>query len=159
MTLVASMISAGVKSNSVAESAVIKCDVRTLPHQDVHYVHDQLNRLLDGLEGVSFQINYTAVPSASPYDGAGAAFATAVQEATMAALDNEKLVFVPNLTVGFTDSRLVRHLCPVIYGFLPSHPDADPTKGGAHNINESADIESLILSTKMLVTLAYDLLT
>ena len=161
MTLVASMISAGVKSNSVAESAVIKCDVRTLPHQDIHYVHEQLSRLLDGLEGVSFQINYTAVPSASPYieaGGAGAAFATAVQEATMAALDNEQLVFVPNLTVGFTDSRLVRHLCPVIYGFLPSHPDADPTKGGAHNINESADIESLILSTKMLVILAYDLL-
>ena len=76
----------------------------------------------------------------------------------MAALDNEKLAFVPNLTVGFTDSRLIRHLCPVIYGFLPSHPSADPTKGGAHNINESADIESLILSTKMLVTLAYDLL-
>lgn len=158
MTLVASMISAGVKSNSVAETAVIKCDVRTLPHQDVGYVSDQLSRLLDGLDGVSFQINYTAVPSASPYEGAGASFATAVQEATMAALDNERLTFVPNLTVGFTDSRLVRHLCPVIYGFLPSHPSADPTKGGAHNINESADIESLVLSTKMLITLAYDLL-
>ncbi|MDQ3548371.1 MAG: M20/M25/M40 family metallo-hydrolase, partial [Chloroflexota bacterium] len=42
MTLVATMINAGVKSNSVAESCTITCDVRTLPHQDEAYVHDQL---------------------------------------------------------------------------------------------------------------------
>ena len=159
MTLVASMINAGVKSNSVAESCTITCDVRTLPHQDEDYVRGQLAGLLDGLDGVSFAINYTAVPSASPYDDEGEAFAAQVRAATRVALGREDLAFVPGLTVGFTDSRLVRHLCPVIYGFLPSHPDADPSKGGAHNINESTDIESLILSTKMLVTLAYDTLT
>ncbi len=159
MTLVASMINAGVKSNSVAESCTITCDVRTLPHQDEEYVRGQLAGLLDDLEGISFAINYTAVPSASPYDDEGEAFAARVRAATRAALGRDDLAFVPGLTVGFTDSRLVRHLCPVIYGFLPSHPDADPSKGGAHNINESTDIASLILSTKMLVTLAYDLLT
>lgn len=158
MTLVASMIDAGVKSNSVAESCAITCDVRTLPHQDEAYVHGELSKLLDGLDGVSFRINYTAVPSASPYEGAGAKFSQAVEGATCDALGRDDLNFVPSLTVGFTDSRLVRHLCPVIYGFLPSHPDADASKGGAHNINESTDIESMILSTKMLVTLAYDLL-
>jgi acetylornithine deacetylase/succinyl-diaminopimelate desuccinylase-like protein len=159
MTLVASMINAGVKSNSVAESCTITCDVRTLPHQDDEYVRGQLAGLLDGLDGVSFAINYTAVPSASPYDDEGEMFAAQVRAATRVALGREDLAFVPGLTVGFTDSRLVRHLCPVIYGFLPSHPDADPSKGGAHNINESTDIESLILSTKMLVALAYDTLT
>lgn len=159
MTLVASMINAGIKSNSVAESCTIKCDVRTLPHQDEGYVRDQLTRLFAGLEGVSFGINYTAVPSASPYDGDGEYFSARVRAATRTALGRENLTFLPSLTMGFTDSRLVRHLCPVIYGFLPGHPDADPTKGGAHNINESTDIESLILSTRMLVELAYDLLT
>lgn len=159
MTLVASMIDAGVKSNSVAESCTITCDVRTLPHQDEAYVRAQLQGLLGGLPGVSFIINYTAVPSASPYDGAGAAFAAQVRAATAAALGREDLAFVPSLTVGFTDSRLVRDHCPIIYGFLPSHPDDDPHKGGAHNINESTSIESLILSTKMLVALAYDALS
>jgi acetylornithine deacetylase/succinyl-diaminopimelate desuccinylase-like protein len=159
MTFVASMIHAGVKSNSVAESCEIKCDIRTLPHQDERYVRDQLTRLLAGLDGVSFVINYTAVPSASPYDRDDDGFAERVRAATRTALGRDDLAFVPSLTVGFTDSRLVRHLCPVVYGFLPSHPDADPSKGGAHNIDESADIESMILSTKMLVALAYDLLT
>lgn len=159
MTLVASMINAGVKSNSVAESCTITCDVRTLPHQDEAYVRAQLQGLLGELPGVSFVINYTAVPSASPYDGAGAAFAARVRAATAAALGRDDLAFVPSLTVGFTDSRLVRDQCPIIYGFLPNHPDDDPSKGGAHNINESTSIESLILATKMLVTLAYDTLS
>ena len=159
MTLVASMINAGVKSNSVAESCTITCDVRTLPHQDEAYVRAQLDDLLAGLPGVSFIINYTAVPSASPYDGPGADFAARVREATSIALGRDDLTFVPSLTVGFTDSRLVRAQCPIIYGFLPNHPDDDPAKGGAHNINESTSIESLILSTKMLVALAYDTLS
>ena len=157
MTLVATMIDAGVKSNSVAETCTVTCDVRTLPHQDDAYLRAQLDRLVDGLDGVTYQINYTAVPSASPYDGEP--FAERVQAATRAALGRDDLEFVPSLTVGFTDSRLVRHLAPVIYGYLPSHPDADQSKGGAHNINESTDIDSLILSTKMLLALAYDTLS
>lgn len=156
MTLVATMLRAGVKSNSVAETCTITCDVRTLPHQDEEYLRGQLDVLLGGLDGVSYTINHTAVPSASPYDGEE--FAGSVREATKAALGRADTGFVPSLTLGFTDSRLVRSLTPVIYGFLPSHPEADPDKAGAHNINESTDIESLILSTKMLVLLAWDLL-
>lgn len=156
MTLVATMVRAGIKSNSVAETCTITCDVRTLPHQDERYLRDQLDRLFAGLDGVSYQINYTAVPSASPYEGER--FAASVREATRAALGRDDIGFLPSLTAGFTDSRLVRPVTPVVYGFLPSHPDADASKSGAHNINESTDIESLLLSTKMLLLLAWDLL-
>lgn len=156
MTFVATMIDAGVKSNSVAESCLITCDVRTLPHQDDAYLRDQLTELFAGLDGVTFEIVYTARPNASPYQGER--FADAVAAATKAALGRDDLSFVPSLTVGFTDSRLVRHLTPVIYGYLPSHPDADPSKGGAHNINESTDIGSMLLSLKMLLALAWDVL-
>jgi acetylornithine deacetylase/succinyl-diaminopimelate desuccinylase-like protein len=117
-----------------------------------------LSALLADIDGTSFSIRYTAVPSASPYDAGPEGFAARVQAATRAALGRDDLAFVPSLTVGFTDSRLVRPLGPVIYGFLPRHPGDDPNKGGAHNINESADIESMILSTKLFVALAYDLL-
>jgi acetylornithine deacetylase/succinyl-diaminopimelate desuccinylase-like protein len=158
MTLVATMIDAGVKSNSVAETCLVTCDVRTLPHQDDGYVRDQLTALFAGLEGVSFAIRYTAVPSDSPYDEAPDGFAARVQAATRAALGRDDLLFVPSLTVGFTDSRLVRGLTPVIYGFLPRHPADDPRLGGAHNINESASIESMVLTTKLFAAVAYDLL-
>jgi acetylornithine deacetylase/succinyl-diaminopimelate desuccinylase-like protein len=98
------------------------------------------------------------VPNASPWDDALDGFASRLQAATRAALGRDDLLFIPSLTLGFTDSRLVRHLTPTIYGFLPRHPDDDPALGGAHNINESAAISSMVLTTKLFLALAYDLL-
>src|SRR5207248_9060404 len=68
MTLVASMIQAGVKSNSVAEKCLITCDVRTLPHQGPDYVQQQLESLLDGIDGVRVEVIQTSVSNASPFD-------------------------------------------------------------------------------------------
>jgi acetylornithine deacetylase/succinyl-diaminopimelate desuccinylase-like protein len=152
MTIVASMIKAGVKSNSVAETALITCDVRTLPWQDEAYVAKQLDHILDGLSDVSYEIITTAIPSASPYDNA---FLESMRQATADALGRDDLKFFPGLTTGFTDSRLVRPLGIAAYGFGPSHPDSDPSLDGAHNINESASIEDLMLSTRFMVALAY----
>jgi acetylornithine deacetylase/succinyl-diaminopimelate desuccinylase-like protein len=152
MTIVASMIKAGVKSNSVAETALITCDVRTLPWQDEAYVARQLDQILDGLSDVSYEIITTAIPSASPYDHA---FLESMRQATTDALGMDDLKFFPGLTTGFTDSRLVRPLGIAAYGFGPSHPDSDPSLDGAHNINESASIEDLMLSTRFMVALAY----
>jgi acetylornithine deacetylase/succinyl-diaminopimelate desuccinylase-like protein len=152
MTIVASMINAGVKSNSVAESCLITCDVRTLPWQDEAYVARQLDTMFDGLDGVSYEIVTTAVPSASPYDHG---FVGAMQSAVGQALGRDDLAFFPGLTTGFTDSRLVRPLGINAYGFGPSHPDSDPSLDGAHNINESASIEDLMVMTRFMVALAY----
>jgi acetylornithine deacetylase/succinyl-diaminopimelate desuccinylase-like protein len=152
MTIVASMIKAGVKSNSVAETALITCDVRTLPWQDEAYVARQLDQILAGLDNVSYEIITTAIPSASPYDNA---FVEAMHRATGDALGVEGLKFFPGLTTGFTDSRLVRPLGIAAYGFGPSHPDSDPSLDGAHNINESASIDDLMLMTRFMVALAY----
>jgi acetylornithine deacetylase/succinyl-diaminopimelate desuccinylase-like protein len=152
MTIVASMIKAGVKSNSVAETALVTCDVRTLPWQDEAYVARQLDQILDGLSDVTYEIITTAVPSASPYDNG---FLDAMRSATEDALGVTGLRFFPGLTTGFTDSRLVRPLGIAAYGFGPSHPDSDPSLDGAHNINESASIEDLMLMTRFMVALAY----
>jgi acetylornithine deacetylase/succinyl-diaminopimelate desuccinylase-like protein len=46
----------------------------------------------------------------------------------------------------------------IAYGFTPTHPDSDPSKEGAHNINESASIADLMVRTRMFVALAWDLL-
>jgi hypothetical protein len=47
----------------------------------------------------------------------------------------------------------------VTYGFIPSHPNDDPTKSGAHNINESTGVDSLITATRFHVALAWHILS
>ena len=155
MTLVATMINAGVKSNSVAENCTIICDIRSMPWQDKEYVRQQVEGIVAGMDGVAVEIIETAISNNSPYESPFRAF---VEQATKDATAIDDLRFVPGLTVGFTDSRFVRPLGNVTYGFIPSHPDDDPTKSGAHNINESTGVESLITATRFHVALAWHIL-
>jgi acetylornithine deacetylase/succinyl-diaminopimelate desuccinylase-like protein len=150
------MISGGIKSNSVPESCTLICDVRTLPHQDQAYVRSQVDALLAGIEGVSYELIYTAVPSASPFN---TDFAAAVRRATEVATGRHDLLWLPSLTTGFTDARLVRPLGVTIYGFGPAHPDSDPNfPSGVHGANENTEIRGLLLQTKLFMALACDVL-
>ncbi len=153
MTLVATMIQAGVKSNSVAESCLITCDVRSLPHQSPAYVKEQLEALLAGINGLTVEVIETSVSNASTFDHE---LTDHVMAATKKAVGRDDLEFLPGITVGFTDSRFVRPLGNIAFGFMPSHPDADPSKSGAHNINESVDLNSIVNITRYLVALAWE---
>lgn len=156
MTLVPTMFSGGVKSNSIPASCTLVCDVRTLPHQDEAYVRSQVEKMLAGIEGASYELIYTAVPSASPYN---TELAAALRRATEAATGRRDLIWLPGLTTGFTDSRLVRPLGTIVYGFGPDHPDADPNfPSGIHGANESTEIRDLMLKTQMFIALACDVL-
>jgi acetylornithine deacetylase/succinyl-diaminopimelate desuccinylase-like protein len=156
MTLTPTMIKAGVKSNSIAERVLLTCDIRTLPGQDTGYVQHELERVLGGLPDVSWDLTRTATPSASP---AGHPFAESLRRATAAALGRDDFAWAPGLTTGFTDSRLIRPLGTIVYDFGPAHPDADPSLDGAHNKNESMDIASLVVQTRMFLALAWDVLS
>ncbi|MFW6075216.1 MAG: M20 family metallopeptidase [Chloroflexota bacterium] len=157
MTLVASMIHGGVKSNSVAENCRITCDVRTLPHQDAEYVQREVEKLCEGIEGTRVEVIETSPPSASPYDHPYLDHVMAATKNTVKrAIGRDDIEFVPGITVGFTDSSFVRPLGNIAYGFTPGHPDADPSKSGAHNINESADIESIVNICRFMVALAWE---
>jgi acetylornithine deacetylase/succinyl-diaminopimelate desuccinylase-like protein len=155
MTIVASMINAGVKSNSVAENCTIVCDIRSMPWQDKAYVQRQVEGIIEGLDGVTVEVIETAISNNSPYDSP---FRSYVEQATKDATGLDDLRFVPGLTVGFTDSRFVRPLGNVTYGFIPSHPNDDPAKSGAHNINESTGVDSLVAATRFTVALAWNIL-
>ena len=155
MTVTPTMIGGGIKSNSVPESIRLTCDVRTLPHQNDGYVREQLTEMFEGIPGVSFEIDYMAVPNASPFE---TDFAQRVRAATALAIDNEDVQFIPGISTGFTDSRFTRPLNIVTYGFSGSHPDDDPMLSRAHGTDESVGIKSLISGTKVMLALAYDLL-
>ena len=155
MTLTPTMVSGGIKSNSVPESIRLTCDVRSLPHQDENYVRQQLNQLLDGIPGVEFEIDYMAVPNSSDFD---TDFSKRIQAVTARVLDREDIQWVPAISTGFTDSRFTRPLGIITYGFNGSHPDDDPMLTRAHGTDESIGINSLISGTKIMLALAYDLL-
>ena len=156
MTITPTMIGGGIKSNSIPAACLITCDIRTLPHQDLDYVHQEVEKILEGIPDVEFDIDYTAVPSLTPYD---TPFAAQVRQASETAMDGSEAVWIPTFSTGFTDSRFVRQMGIPTYGFQLSHPEDDPDLSNIHGTNESIDIRSLIIGTKMLVALAYNVLT
>ena len=155
MTITPTMIQGGIKSNSVPESVRLTCDVRTLPHQDEAYVRSELEKILEGVPGVEIDIDYMSVPNASPFE---TDFARRIQISAATALNRDDIQWVPSLSTGFTDSRFTRNLGTTTYGFVGSHPDDDPMLAHVHGTDESVGIQSLMSGTKIMLTLAYDLL-
>lgn len=155
MTLTPTMISGGIKSNSVPESIRLTCDVRTLPHQSDDYLRSQLDAILEGIPGVSYEIDYMAVPNSSDFQ---TELGRSIRESTARALDRDDIQWVPAISAGFTDSRFTRPLGTITYGFSGSHPDDDPMLSRAHGTDESVGISSLISGTKIMLALAIDIL-
>ena len=155
MTLTPTMISGGIKSNSVPETIRLTCDVRTLPHQSDDYLREQLDAILEGIPNTTYEIDYMAVPNSSSFD---TDLGRSIQRATAAALGIDDIQWVPAISTGFTDSRFTRPLGTVTYGFNGSHPDDDPMLSRAHGTDESIGISSLISGTKIMLALAIDVL-
>jgi acetylornithine deacetylase/succinyl-diaminopimelate desuccinylase-like protein len=155
MTVAPTMVSSGIKSNSIPALAELTCDVRSLPHQDESYVRGQLGELLNGIEGSRMELETWAVSNGSPFDSP---FVIQLKRATELALGREDITLVPSACVGFTDSRCVRPLGAQVYGFAPLTPGSDTVRPGVHGVDEAMEIENLVLRTKMQMALAYSTL-
>jgi acetylornithine deacetylase/succinyl-diaminopimelate desuccinylase-like protein len=151
MSVAPTVTAAGAKSNSIPATATLICDVRTLPHQDEDYVRQELNKLIKGIDGISFELDVWAISNSSPVDSP---FVDLMKRATEAVLGQE-ILMIPDITTGFTDSRCVRPLGTHTYGFAPLTPDSDTTRTGVHGINEAMEISNLVFRTKMQVALVY----
>jgi acetylornithine deacetylase/succinyl-diaminopimelate desuccinylase-like protein len=149
------MVNGGAKSNSIPESIKLTCDVRTLPHQDDSYLRQELEKVIGGIPGVSYDVDYMAVPNSSPFD---TTFARSIKSAAATALNLDNVQIVPSISTGFTDSRFTRPLGITTYGFSGSHPDDDPTLTRAHGTDESIGIKSLMNSSRVMLSLAYQML-
>ncbi len=155
MTLTPTMISGGIKSNSVPETIRLTCDVRTLPHQSDDYLREQLDAILEGIPNATYEIDYMAVPNSSAFE---TALGDSIRQATARALNRDDIQWVPAISTGFTDSRFTRPLGTITYGFSGSHPDDDPMLSRAHGTDESVGISSLVSGTKIMLALAIDIL-
>ena len=154
MTLTPTMIKGGVKSNSVPEEITLTCDVRTLPFQDEAYLRTQLDKTLADIPGVSYEIDYMAVPNSSPFN---TELAAALRKAQALAISRDDIQWAPAVSNGFTDSRFTRNIGIVTYGFSGAHPDDDPMLSRAHGTDESVGIASLISATRCMIALSYDM--
>jgi acetylornithine deacetylase/succinyl-diaminopimelate desuccinylase-like protein len=154
MTLTPTMMSGGVKSNSVPETIKITCDVRTLPFQDDNYLRTQLDAIFEGMPNVEYDIDYMAVPNNSDFD---TELMDAIREAQALAVSRDDITWVPGVSNGFTDSRFTRPLGIVTYGFAGHHPDDDPMLSRAHGTDESVGISSLVSSTKAMIAIAWQI--
>ena len=152
MTIAPTIIQGGAKSNVIPSRCKLKCSLRTLPNQDENFVIREMARLLEGLSSVSFEVcrPYSASTN-SPFE---TNLKNAILTSMRRALNSTEAVIFPTLMPASSDSRLLRPLGTVVYGFSPIHPAADKTTCGAHCPNECTDVRSLLLKTKMLGFLA-----
>ncbi len=151
MLVTPTLISGGVKSNSVPDVCRLTCDVRALPHQAPSYVEAHARALL-GPEA-DMRIDQTAVANASPASAdLTELFGTVLREVL-----GKPVEVVPSISGGFTDSRFVRELGVRAYGFAPGHPDSDPSRHRAHGPNESVAVQDLVIQTAAYMAIAYRL--
>jgi len=155
MTITPTMVKGGVKSNSVPEQIRLTCDVRTLPNQDEAYLRTELDKIIRDIPGITYEIDYMAVPNESPFDSE---LSTHIQTATRRAMGRSDIHLIPAISTGFTDSRFTRPLGVTTYGFSGSHYSDDPMLARAHGTDESIGIKSLVSGTKVMLSVAYDLL-
>jgi acetylornithine deacetylase/succinyl-diaminopimelate desuccinylase-like protein len=85
--------------------------------------------------------------------------ASTILDATKMSLKRTDISLVPSISNGFTDSRFTRPLGVTTYGFSGDHPGDDPMLNQIHGTDESIGISSLINSTKIMLYVAYTLLT
>lgn len=151
LTLVPTMLQAGVKSNSIPAACTLTCDSRTLPDQDAAYVQAELERLLEDLPWAKVEVETTAISNASAYDHP---FRETAATALRLALRRDDLDLGPGLCGGFTDSRFLRPLGVQVYDFMPLHPEAESRDTGVHGTNERIEIAGLVARTRFLMAAA-----
>jgi len=150
MLVTPTLISGGVKSNSVPDVCRLTCDVRALPHQGPAYVEEHVRALLSGAD---VRIDQTAVANASPAPEA----LTAMLTDAMQRVIGRAIEVVPSISGGFTDSRFVRELGVPAYGFAPGDPDSDPSRHRAHGPNESTALRDLVVQAAAYMEIAHRL--
>lgn len=152
MTLTPTVLHSGVKTNSIPAAAVLKCDVRSLPWQDADYVKGQVEQVVEGIDGVQVGVEVWARSTQSPF---GTSFTDALRQAVVLAADRPDVRLIPSFSVGFTDSQWVRPLGVQAYGFNPIHPEGDTVRSGVHGVDESIEVEALIVRTRSFLAAAY----
>jgi acetylornithine deacetylase/succinyl-diaminopimelate desuccinylase-like protein len=142
-TIALTTISTGIKVNVIPASATATIDCRLLPDVDVDRFLADLRKVIAD-DRVELEVLNRFVGAASPLDHQ---FIHAVREAIHDLSEGSALA--PELTSGFTDSRIYRLRGVPAYGFVPCLvPPAE--LAGIHGHNERLSVENLRLGIQVL---------
>ena len=158
MTVTPTMIHGGVKENIIPSECEAVFDCRVLPGQTTADTMDKIKSLLKkvGLEKLEFEIIQANEPSESPFD-------TVLYRNIVSALRKIEpdCVVAPDMLTGGTDSRFLRKMGAVCYGFQPMRSDMPygQIKSGIHGVDERISIDNLVFGTSVLYTVVKTFMT
>jgi acetylornithine deacetylase/succinyl-diaminopimelate desuccinylase-like protein len=153
MTLATTMIKGGVKENIIPSECEAVFDCRILPGQTTSEAMQLIRKLLTevDLEKSKFETINASEPSESPLH-------TQLYDKIIEVLKDfdPACSVTPDMITGGTDSRFLRKLGSVCYGFQPMLSDLPygEMMKGIHGIDEKISINNLVFGTSVL----YDLI-
>ena len=141
-TISATTISAGIKHNVIPARAEATIDVRLLPGVKPEEFMAELEQVIDDPK-VKIERVHVGWSEANPFDTELFRTIEAVVHEHL-----EEAVVVPGITVGFTDSSVLRNKGVISYGFSGGLNTPELARG-VHGNNERISIESFTRSVEM----------
>lgn len=142
-TMSLTTMTTGIKVNVIPAEATATLDCRLLPDVDVDGFVRELTSVIDD-DRVEVEIMNRAEGAESPLSHE---FVDVVEEVVSELIEGSKLV--PEMTPGFTDSRIYRLRGIPSYGFVPCLVAPDEL-AGIHGHNERISVENLKLGMQVL---------
>jgi len=151
ITMAPTVVKGGVKENIVPDYAEGIVDYRLLPGQTAEYVVSELKKAVGDVD-VEFTPMQYYPASTSPVD---TTLFAAVKASMQRAL-NRDVTLSPYMCTGATDSRFLRKLGSIAYGFMPYTPPTDHhiVQSLIHNVDERIHIGSITTGTKFFIDIA-----
>ncbi|MDP2948599.1 MAG: M20/M25/M40 family metallo-hydrolase [Chloroflexota bacterium] len=151
MTISPNVAAAGGKTNIVPGSATLTCDCRLLPGQSKEAVYAELRRAGLNLADIEIEELESAEPSWSATDNE---FYQTLEDVLEEVAPGVPVL--PFLIPGTSDSRFVRGLGSIAYGFQPASPEEDGSDLArrVHGVDERIRVDSLSFGTDVILRVA-----
>jgi len=146
-TMTPTMVHGGIKENIIPSECEGVIDCRILPGQTKETLLREIKDVLKGIDKLTFEFVQADEPTESPLD---TPLFVQMEETLKEFVHNSAVV--PFMMTGGTDSRYLRRIGAVCYGFRPFKTDMplDDLLKMAHGIDERVSIENLVFGVSVL---------
>ncbi len=156
-TIAETMIKGGVKENVIPDYCEAIIDSRLPVGVTKDDMVRELREAMGNISGIEIEAIQYSLASTSPIDNDFYATLRKTLKTTV----GEQAEVAPFVVTGATDSRYLRPLGAIAYGFAPTSPDVDYRQliGLVHGVNERINVQSLYTCTDFLVEMCKNFLS